>query len=1055
MSTHRINKKTISAKSRLTPISAFTRAGHLIRASVAPKKALALAVASVLTTWASIAGAEEAVIYVAGAKADELSLKINDTLYFFDKSSVAVMDLEPGKYKAEISVKDQSIGTITFELLANNYAEIKVRIDSNNKMLSKKSKFDPAADVATGQLIGRIFGTGGESELAGATVKVHGEKYSTTTILDGSYSLTIPRGVYTIEVSHPKHISRIIEDVRIISDVATEASLSLPIEEARSNPSAVMEETIVMGVVGALDESSLAIERDASSVVEAISAEDFKKFGDSSASDALKRVTGVSVVGGQFAVVRGLAGRYISTTLNGGMLPSTDTLRRDVPLDLFPSGVLDGIDISKSFTAELPADSTGGHVGMRLKEVPRDKVNKLSAGLEYVSVATGKDLITYQGGGNDWLGMDDGTREMPDLLSSNTDNGKNNLPDACVDGIAIPNCINKSELNNIGKSLPNNMGTNYEKAAPNQSLGYAFGDSYGVTGGELGFYAAVDYKQKWKNYDDATIIDKDVSGSPTGDLELTESTTYERSQHLVDLTGYLAAEYETDAGHSFKSKTVILRKTSDTARASSLNDVADPALSKDSTRLSWVERQMFYQGISGDHLLTSDEANKVDWTVMYAKTNRDEPDTRSYEYSANGEFSPSNQRTYADLSETAKGININLTMDRDSFWDSMVNYKVGISGFEKDRESFKSRFNYRGTGVDVTLPVDEIISPESFDNNLVVLQYATDANDWYTASEQGHAFYAQGEWSFNDEWIVNIGARAESFEQEVDYPSPSSTATPVPVRKNDDVLPALNVTWRASDAWQWRAALSQTISRPGIVEINSSSQIDPDTDKLIVGNSDLIQSDISNLDVKGEFYFGDEEKITLGVFYKTIDNPIEKSIRAGLDVNQGYTFRNSDEATLLGLEFEFEKYVAEFYGWNNKVAGNLSWIDSEVKLDSLAVQLEGRNKRSLQGQSEFLGNLQYSMIHEDTGQTLTFLVNYFDDRIDVVNTKANGDRMELGRLKFDIVYAYEMENGLTLNGKIEDLTDEKIIYSASGDTHFTEESYYFGRKISLGLAYDF
>ena len=87
-------------------------------------------------------------------------------------------------------------------------------------------------------------------------------------------------------------------------------------------------------------DSATSQERDASAVLDSIGAEQMSQMGDSSAASALKRVAGVSVVGGQFAVVRGLQGRYISSTLNGGLMPSTDPMRRDVPLDLFPAAVL-------------------------------------------------------------------------------------------------------------------------------------------------------------------------------------------------------------------------------------------------------------------------------------------------------------------------------------------------------------------------------------------------------------------------------------------------------------------------------------------------------------------------------------------------------------------------------------------------------------------------------------------------------------------------------------------------------------------------------------------
>src|SRR5690606_16547859 len=120
-----------------------------------------------------------------------------------------------------------------------------------------------------------------------------------------------------------------------------------------------------------------ARQRDSSAVLNAIGAEQLARFGDSSAASALKRVAGVSVVGGQFAVVRGLQGRYISSTLNGSLMPSTDPMRRDVPLDLFPASVLGGINIQKSYAPDLPGDTTGGAIMMETKGLPDGEVRKL------------------------------------------------------------------------------------------------------------------------------------------------------------------------------------------------------------------------------------------------------------------------------------------------------------------------------------------------------------------------------------------------------------------------------------------------------------------------------------------------------------------------------------------------------------------------------------------------------------------------------------------------------------------------------------------------------
>ncbi|MDZ7925364.1 MAG: TonB-dependent receptor [Marinagarivorans sp.] len=1022
--------------------------------STSKKKLLALTVSAIATAWAGMAAAEEAVIYVAGAAASDLSLKINDALYFFDKSSVVVMDLEPGKYTAHISVKDKSIGAVAFELLANNYAEIKIRIDSDNKIISRTSKYDPAADIATGQLIGRIFETGGEGELAGATVKVHGEKYETTTTSDGSYILSIPRGVYTIEVSHPNHIARVIEDVRIISEVTTEASLSLPVEQARVEPSSVMEEMIVMGVVGAMDQSSLAIERDASSVVEAISAEDFKKFGDSSASDALKRVTGVSVVGGQFAVVRGLAGRYISTTLNGGMLPSTDGIRRDVPLDLFPSSVLGGIEIGKTFTASLPADSTGGHVGMALKEVPKNLESKLSGSMEYNTAVTGKDVVTYFGGGRDWTGIDDGTRDMPSMLSDTTDNGLSAIPPVCVIGLSLAGCVDKSVIADLGKSLNNNWQATYKKAGPNTSLGYGLGNNFDVFNGEVGVYGSLDYKQKWSNRDKAVRTEQLSDGS--GSYRDSKVTHYERSQYLVDLTAYLTTKYETDSGNSIKSQTLLLRKTSDTTRLDDQLDIEEGNERNISTRLDWVEREMLYQNLTGQHAINDSDAHQIDWMLAYAKTDRDAPDGRSYSY-FNGLFSPSSSlRTYSALKETAKNIQLNYSYRGDGFAESEVAFKVGASAFDKSRDSFKSRFAYAASaGADLAQPINSLLSDSNFDNNYIRLNWQTLSNDWYLADENGSAIYLDNEWIFKDEWTVNVGVRNERFSQATKYPNPNSIAN-MASNSYSDLLPAINLSWRMDDTWIWRAAVTQTVSRPGLVEINSSSQTDPDTDQSIIGNPDLKQSEISNLDVKGEYYFGEEEKLSVGVFYKDIKNPIEKAISLGADVYDAYTFRNSNSAKLSGLEMEFEKNVYDGKSWQGKLMGNFSWVKSEVQLDKESANSEGRSSRELQReQSQYLANMQFNLESIDSGQSVTLLVNYFGDRIDVVDKKSTGDRMEEGRLKIDVVYQYEMENGLTVNGKILDILNQDVVYVTRGSVLVGEESYLPGTTVTVGVAYNF
>jgi outer membrane receptor protein involved in Fe transport len=1008
------------------------------------RRLLSLAIASFSTGLLSHnVLAEEALIYVRGADVNELELRIQDELFFFDKSGIAVVNLPAGSYSGSLALGGEPLGSISISIPANKDTEIKVEVAPDAQLSVTSSSFDNQENIALGSIVGRVFASGGTEPLVGAKVRLEDTEYDSLTDDTGAYILEVPRGVYNVVVSQPGFTERTIDEVRVLSDVAMEVSMSLP----ESASDGAYEEVLILGVWTPPEESALAIERDSTSVVSAISSEDFKKFGDSSASDALKRVTGVSVVGGQFAVVRGLAGRYISTTLNDGYLPSPDTSRRDVPLDLFPSSVLGSIAISKSFTADLPADSTGGHVGMTLKEVPKDFVSKVSVKLGHNSATTGEDVYTYKGGSKDWLGVDDGTRELPTEVDQRTNYGQDPLPSVCVDGVNIPGCAPQEELAELGKSFNNDLQTYTNTAPVNHGISYALGNNFG----DFGVYASVDYQNAWKSRADASYIEQIFNATGQEDSRVLD---YSRSQQAVDLTGYLALEYQNDAGLTLKSKSVVLRKTTDTTTIENNNDLTEGRETLNTT-LEWVERQMVYQQLAGEHILGANEAHKINWSLAYAVIDRDEPDRRSYAYLGES-FSPSSSsRSYARLDEDITNINLNYSFDTRGPFGAATVYKLGIAAFDKSRESIKSRFNYnQRSELDLMQPVNDVLSDENFDAGLIRLGYQTLSNDRYLADEKLAAFYGSGEWDFNSDWVINLGFRSEDFKQEINYPN-SAGSTSAVAREYSNLLPSLNITWRQSDDWQLRMAIGQTVSRPGLVEINASSQVDPDTNQQIIGNPNLVQSEIVNIDLKTEYYFSEEEKVTVGAFYKDIVDPIEKSIAQATDVFDGYTFRNSNSAMVSGIELEILKNIYTFGDWQNSIGANFSWIESEVNLDQESQQFEGRSSRKLQGQSEYLANIQWTIESLSSGQRLTLLVNYFGDRIDVVNNVANGDRIEKSRVGLDAVYSYDFENGISVEGKIKNILDEKIIYSAAGSVVSSEESYSAGRGISVGVSYEF
>jgi outer membrane receptor protein involved in Fe transport len=773
-----------------------------------------------------------------------------------------------------------------------------------------------------------------------------------------------------------------------------------------------IEEVVAIGSY--IPSTATSQQRDSSAVLNAIGSEQMSRFGDSNAASALKRVAGVSLIGGQYAVVRGLQGRYISSTLNGLGMPSTDPMRRDVPLDLFPASVLGGIEIQKSYTPDLPGDTTGGAIRMSTKDLPDDNTRKLSASIGFNSQVTGQDVISYEGGGSDFIGIDDGTREVPSRVDSATDGGYDNG--------------NKALLNEFDHSYK----TKQTSAMPDVSIAYSFGDRLEKGYGELAYYGAVEYKSEWSSREDAYI--RDTSGN----------FDYERSQYKVDLTGYFVTGIETNAGNEYLSKTILLRKTDDTTRNQVGTD--KEGVDTDTTTLQWVERQFFSQQFSGLVFLGAEHT--LDWRAGVSHTSRYEPDRRSYEY-RNGQLATSGlERRFSDLSELSFDAGVDHTFDRTFDSGSLLKIKTGMLVSQKDREVELARYGLSGTDItsDLSLGVEEIIN----NSNAFGLAGNTTNTDSYDAAESMLAVYQSYQYEPNESWVFLAGARLEDASQEITYARKSEANSSL---DTSEVLPVVSATWKPAEEWQFRLGASNTVSRPGLTELAESTFYDPETDDIIIGNPNLELSTITNLDFRAEYYLSDTESISLALFNKAIDKPIEKTVPdASGSASKGDTYENSDSADLLGVELDFKVDVLDTDNFSGFLSGNFAWIDSEVTLDSESARLEGNDTRALQGQSELLANIQFGVDHLATGQTFTVLINHFGDRIEKVVRGSLANEYEKGRTTLDLVYKWDVTENLTIKGKASNLTNEPVEYTQNDQVI---ESYKTGVDASVGIDYVF
>src|SRR5687768_15352166 len=187
-------------------------------------------------------------------------------------------------------------------------------------------------------------------------------------------------------------------------------------------------------VTGARDRN---LAKSSDQVISVLSTAEIARTGEGNIAGALSRVTGLSVVGSGLVYVRGLGDRYSLALLNGLPLPSPEPLRRVVPLDLFPSGVIASSLVQKSYSVNFPGEFGGGVINLTTKAVPRDPFLTIGASVGYDSETTGQLGYTYFGGGDsDFTGFDDGGRDVPPALSDFFRSGAR-LSDGTVDSQTI------------------------------------------------------------------------------------------------------------------------------------------------------------------------------------------------------------------------------------------------------------------------------------------------------------------------------------------------------------------------------------------------------------------------------------------------------------------------------------------------------------------------------------------------------------------------------------------------------------------------------------------
>ena len=825
-------------------------------------------------------------------------------------------------------------------------------------------------------------------------------------------------------------------------------------------------------------------------VVDLLSADAMSRVGDSTVSAALLRVPGLTVVNDKFVYIRGLGERYSSTQLNGAVVPSPDLTRNVLPLDIFPTGILDSISVQKSYSADLPAAFGGGNIDIRTKGIPKNFILDVEFG-------TGTNLDndyfgwTYAGGSDDKYGTDDGTRALPTELGDAIQNFQGDLSIASIltglrrtdssASVADAQAVN-SEL---ATALNRNVDIKDKDLDPAGSLKATLGNKWYFGESEdweFGFLTVAAYDNEWKNRfrtNRGLQFNADV---------VADQSSSTRTINEVGLTGALNFGLAYLGEHEISSNSLFLRNTEDEATIQTQTN--NNFQLSDGQRLRnyairFEQRELVTNQIRGEHTLGENTQSVIgdrfqglqnllneaeySWYYSDSRAMTDIPNEVNISAidqinSATGVFSTSIRSSgsaadyrFTTLQDDVESYGWNLK--KPYYFDSSGNeltFSTGWDYAKKARSYYQTQFNIgtiNSSGDVLEGSVSEVFSDQNIldANNGFDLSVGGIGTESYLAAQTIEGAYGKIEWLTSKDWRVVAGVRWEQFQQASLAINPLEFDTTVGqvvipasgdlvdlVFVEDDYYPALSATKTLNEFWgardfNLRFSLSETVSRPDLREISESTYIDPLTEFNVSGNPDLVTSSSKNYDVRAEWFFDNRDNVTVSAFYKDIDAPIEAIEVDGSENNIFLTFINADSASLYGVEVEVVKgldFLSNSLGtWTENffVTSNFTLSDSEVDIGNSDLAQDARNPvRPLSQHSDKVFNFQLGFDSPNGKHNATLAYNTFSERLYFAGKVSSDDAYEQPFNSVNIAYSYYPSNRTTLDFKIKNLLDEEL-----------------------------
>jgi TonB-dependent receptor len=845
-----------------------------------------------------------------------------------------------------------------------------------------------------GTVSGKVVDATTGEPLVSAIITCPSSKGGGYSDVEGNFIASFDAGTRNISIREVSYN----EDIIAALEIPADGNISVGIIRLKTKAEEAIKGGVTIRVKKSTTSSSALItaQKKAINLMDGTSKQAMAKVGDGNAAAAASRVTGVSVDGG-YVFVRGLGDRYTKTVLNGMELPGLDPDKNTIQMAVFPTNLIDNIVVLKSFTPNLAGDFTGGWVDVQTSDFQAKEVFAVSASLGYnPAMNLNPTYLTYGGGLGEIFAAGKGNRAVPfgeaKVIPFSQYTQRNGGAQRAQENV-----------NSFSKEL----GATHQMSMLNTSFNLNYGNQINKDIRTYGYNVAVGYSNRFNYYDQALyqtyIRDEDKSVS-----ELMLSETNNGSLGVHEVLWSVLANGSYKKGRNSWSTTLFhtqngVKKTSELTYQNRANPFGDAGAQLDKSVLYYNQRAL--TSLLVEHTLNNDSGWIVTTKISPSISSNNEPDMRitalsfdeNNDYRFNIGAGSEVTRLYRSLTE----VNLNAKWDAKRVVRLSNNVettvKFGAANNVKNRSFGVFQYNYLPVG-NFSLNGDPNQITEEYLFNADTKEGFTlfgepQASNAFKATLNVAAIYAMNEYPLTKRLLAIYGVRVEKANMFYTGENTSKLSFDnEEVLDELNVLPALNLLFRATPDINVRLAGTRTLARPSFKEKSLAQILDPISGRTFIGNLDLRQTEVTNLDIRFEKFMKRGELVSVSGFYKNFTNPIEIVVFKP-ETPTNFTPRNAVSAIVYGAEFELKKGLNVVGLDHFSVATNVSYIMSAVQMTPQEIagktnelrtgQLIGAT-REMQGQAPYIINVGVNYEKKDQGVNANLSYNVQGPKLAIV-----------------------------------------------------------------------